>query len=134
MVARFGYVLLTMRDARPRQTITFAACGSRRRRAVHISHSSLAGFQHRSLPAAQLQDETRVLPFCSSHWNHKRPKNNFPIFTQDLCQHVRIVRSAVLRGGWFQNVDGITRLKAPSTCLRDVRSALIILGTPIKPS
>ena len=47
-------------------------------------------FQHRSLSASQLQDETRVLPFCSSHWNHKRPQNHFPLFTQDPCQHVKV--------------------------------------------
>src|ERR1700704_5625440 len=47
--------------------------------------------QHRPLSASQLQDETRVLPFCSSHWNHKRPQNYFPLFTQDPCQHVKVV-------------------------------------------
>ena len=48
-------------------------------------------FQHRSLSASQLQEETGVLPFCSSHWNHKRPQNYFPLFTQDPCQHVKVV-------------------------------------------
>ena len=48
-------------------------------------------FQHRSLSVPQLQGEARVLPFCSSHWNHKRPKNYFPPFTQDPCQHVKVV-------------------------------------------
>jgi hypothetical protein len=48
-------------------------------------------FQHRSLSAPQLQDEARVLPFCSSHWNHKRPQNYFPLFTQKPCQHVKVV-------------------------------------------
>jgi hypothetical protein len=47
-------------------------------------------FQHRSLSASQLQDETRVLPFCSSHWNHKRPQNHFPLSTQDPRQHVKV--------------------------------------------
>jgi len=47
--------------------------------------------QHRSRPAPQLQDEAGVLPFCSSHWNHKRPQNYFPLFTQDPCQHVKVV-------------------------------------------
>ena len=44
---------------------------SRRRRSVHISHSRFAGLQHWSRSGSQLPVETRVLPFCSSHWNHK---------------------------------------------------------------
>jgi hypothetical protein len=86
LVAPLVYLLLIMRNAGLKETIAVAGCGSRCRRAVHISHSSLAGFQHRSLSAPQLRDETRVLPLRSSHWNHKRPKNYFPLFTQDLVQ------------------------------------------------
>jgi hypothetical protein len=48
-------------------------------------------FQYQSLSAPQLQGEMRVLQFCLSHWNHKRPKNYFPLFTQDPCQHVKVV-------------------------------------------
>ena len=71
VVAPPGYILAAMTDARSRQATTVAGCGSRLRRAVHISYSSLAGFQHRSLSGSQLQDETQVLPSRSSHWNHK---------------------------------------------------------------
>jgi hypothetical protein len=35
---------------------------------------------------------------------------------------------------WFHDGDGVTRLKAPSTSLRAVASALISIGVPIKPS
>ena len=44
---------------------------SRRRRSVHVSHSCFAGLQRRSPFSSQLPVETRVLPFCSSHWSHK---------------------------------------------------------------
>ena len=44
---------------------------SPRRRSVHISHSCFAGLQHRAPSGPQLLGETRVLPFCSSHWSHK---------------------------------------------------------------
>ena len=134
LVAPLVYLLLIMRNAGLKETIAVTGCGSRRRRAVHISHSSLAGFQHQSLSAPQLRDETRVLPLRSSHWNHKRPKNYFPLFTQDLCQHVMVVCAAALHTRGFHNGDDATRLKAPSTWSRDVRSALITIGAPIKPS
>ena len=55
--------------------------------------------QHRSRPAPQLQDEARVLPFCSSHWNHKRPQNYFPLFTQDPCQHVKVAPISLVKFG-----------------------------------
>ena len=134
LVAPLVYLLLIMRNAGLKETIAVAGCGWRRRRAVHISHSSLAGLQHRSLSAAQLQDETRVLPSRTSHWNHERPKNYFPLFTQHLCQHVTVVCAAALRSRWFPNGDGTARFKRPSTRSRDVRFALTTLGAPMKPS
>jgi hypothetical protein len=44
---------------------------SRRHRSVHVSHSWFAGLPHRSRSGSQLPGESRVLPFCSSHWSHK---------------------------------------------------------------
>jgi hypothetical protein len=93
---------------------------SRRRHSVRVSYSCFAGFQLRSRSGLQLPVETRVLPFCSSHWSHKWPQNYFPLFTQDLCQQARVVYGA----RWFQDGNGITR---PST-------VLIGVWVPIKPS
>jgi hypothetical protein len=54
-VAPLGYSLAALTDARSTQAATVAGCGPRRRRAVHISHSSLVGFQHRSLSGSGSQ-------------------------------------------------------------------------------
>jgi hypothetical protein len=39
------------------------------------------------------------------------PRITFPYITQNLCQHARVACGAP----WFQNGNGITSLKAPST-------------------
>jgi hypothetical protein len=134
LVALIAYLSTSevIRNAALKETIAVAGCASRCRRAVQISHSSPAGFQHRSPCGPQLQGETRVLPFCSSHWNHKRPKNYFPLFTQDLCRHVTVVCAAARRSRWLQSVAGTARLNEPSTWSPDVRSALISVGAPIE--
>jgi hypothetical protein len=58
------------------------------------------------------------------------PKITFPYFTQRSVP----ARSGCARAHWFQNGDGITRLKAPSTSSRDVPSVLISVRVPIKTS
>lgn len=71
MVPPFGYVPRMLKNARVKHTIAVAGSAPGRPHAVHVRYSSFAGFQHRSLSGSQLQDETQVLPFRSSHWNHK---------------------------------------------------------------
>ena len=69
---------------------------SRRHSSVHVSHSCFTGLQHGSRSGSQLTVETRVLPFCSSHWSHKGHQNYFPHSTQDLCQHPMVVGCQLL--------------------------------------
>jgi hypothetical protein len=61
---------------------------------------------------------------------YRDPQNYFPLFTQDLCQHARVACGARR----FQNGNGITRLKAPSTSSLDAPSVLISVRVSIKPS
>ena len=90
-------------------------CGSRRRRAVHISHSSLAGFQHQSHSAPQLRDENACVAVTLKPLGNREPACPDPAgATVDL--NVRdngYRRSTPLRVGHAVSADGIAGLIAP---------------------
>ena len=47
--------------------------------------------QHSSLPRPQPMREKTALTICVSHWRSRGFKKYFPLFTQDPCQHVKVV-------------------------------------------
>ena len=128
LVAPFGYVLLTMRDDRSRQTITRCVPCT-----PNVRPFLLFSFVY--LPLHNLKVKRECCPFAQVIGITSDPKTTFPYLLKTRASTLGLrPLLRLLRGCWFQNVDGTTRMKTPSTCSRDVRSALFTLGAPIKPA
>jgi hypothetical protein len=81
---------------------------SRRRRSVHVSHSSFADLEQRF--TIRLTTSSRnggVAGLLNSLESQVTQELRFPLVTQDLCQHARVAFAAC----WLQAGDGIARLR-----------------------
>ena len=83
-----------MKVARLKKTIAVRGRGPHCRRAVHVTCSSLACLQCRSLSRVQLEAESQGLTPSVTLWIQSTPRIRFPLLTQDPCQHVAVVRPA----------------------------------------
>jgi hypothetical protein len=77
----------------------------RGRGAVHVTSSSPACLQRRSVPRVQLVAEPQRLTRRVTPWSQRTSRICFPPFTQDPCQHVAVVRPAP----WRRPSHGTTR-------------------------
>src|SRR5262245_60028967 len=102
--------------------------GSRRRRPVHVSHSSFAALEQRfTIRSTTFSRNAGVAGLLNALESQVTPELLSPIYSRSVPARPGCVRWLLAAG------DGITRLKAPSTSSHDVPSASISVGVPVKP-